>query len=114
MNTLSRLLVLAAVLLVGLVLLEGTAWAQPVVVSYYGPPVVTYAPAAPYYMTPTTVTTTRYGVFGLRRSTTVNYGSYYPAPVVSSYYYAPPVVRTYYAPPVVRSYYAPPVIITYP
>jgi hypothetical protein len=56
-------------------------------VSYYsGPaPIVTYAVPAPYYAAPIavvpgpTVTTYRYGVFGLRTVTT---SSYYPPPVI--------------------------------
>jgi hypothetical protein len=106
MNTLSRSLVLSVGAVIGLALGAGYASAyQPVVVGYYdSPPVVAYASPGPV------VTTTRYGVFGLRRATTVYYGP--TVPVVSSYY-APPVVQSYYAPPVVSSYYAPPVIRSY-
>jgi len=57
----------------------------PPVVSYYSPPVVYtpapqvsyYAPPVSYYAPPTTVTTTRYGLFGKPRVTT----SYYYPPV---------------------------------
>jgi hypothetical protein len=122
MNTLSRWIVLSAGALVGLAIAAGSAAAQPVYVSYYNAPVVTYyARPVAYYtpVTPVAVSTTRYGLFGLRRSTTVAYGptvpvvsSYYAPPVVSSYY-ATPVVSSYYAAPVVSSYYAPPVVSSY-
>jgi hypothetical protein len=122
MNTLSRWIVLSAGALLGLAIAAGSAAAQPGYVSYYNAPVVTYyARPVAYYtpVTPVSVTTTRYGLFGLRRATTVTYGptvpvvsSYYAAPVVSSYY-APPVVSSYYARPVVSAYYAPPVVSSY-
>jgi hypothetical protein len=46
-------------------------------VSYYAPSVPYYAPAVSYYAPTTTVTTTRYGLFGKPRGTT----SYYYPPV---------------------------------
>ena len=46
-------------------------------VSYVAPSVSYYAPAVSYYAPPTTVTTTRYGLFGRPRVTT----SYYYPPV---------------------------------
>jgi len=107
MNTMTRRTVFVAAALVAL-WAAGNASAQPVFVTEY--PSVAYYPPAPV-----TVTTTRYGVFGLRRATTVTYGypAYAPAPVVSSYYYAPPVSAYYYAPPVVSSYYYAPPVSTY-
>jgi hypothetical protein len=77
------------------------------VVSYYAPaPVVSYyapAPTVSYYTpaAPVTVSTYRYGLFGRRSLTTVNYGG---VPAVS--YYTPSV----YVPRRV-SYYTPSVIV---
>ena len=114
MNTMSRWTALAAALVLGLSL-AGTASAGPYYVSYYP------APAVSYYAAPATVTTTRYGLFGLRRATTVTYGSYYAAPAYSSYYaapayssyYAAPAYSSYYAAPAYRSYYAAPAYSSY-
>jgi len=45
------------------------------VVTYYAPSVRYYAPAPVYYTpAPVGVTTYRYGLFGLRQATVVNYG----------------------------------------
>lgn len=75
------------------------AYAPPPVVAY-APPVVAYAPSAPVVAyaapAPVSVSTYRYGLFGRRSVTTVNYG----APAVA---YAPPVIvrprRAYYYTP---------------
>ena len=107
MNSWKKILVLCIGVVLGTCAASGVASAQYPV--YYPAPVVSY----PAY--PVSVTSTRYGVFGLRRATTVTYAPSVavsssfvtPAPVVTSYY-AP----TYYAPTVVRSYYAAPVYVS--
>ncbi|MBI1918928.1 MAG: hypothetical protein HYS12_29920 [Planctomycetes bacterium] len=70
-----------------------TAYASPVVTTYASPVVTAYAAPAPV-----SVSTYRYGLFGRRSVTTVNYG----APVVG---YAAPIYTprrvTYYTPAVI-------------
>jgi recombinational DNA repair protein (RecF pathway) len=72
--------------------------------TYYEPVAPTAcSPCAPPAVVPVTVTTTRYGLFGLRTQTTVNYGAPVPvaAPSVSNY---PPGVLLPAPPP---TYYLP-------
>ena len=70
-----------------------TTYAAPVVTTYAAPVVTTYAAPAPV-----SVSTYRYGLFGRRSVTTVNYGG----PVVS---YAAPVITprrvSFYSPAVI-------------
>ena len=86
-----------------------TYYATPAPVVAYAPPVVTYAAPAPVVTyaspvvtyaapAPVSVSTYRYGLFGRRSVTTVNYGApvvTYASPVVvrprRAYYYAPAV-----------------------
>jgi hypothetical protein len=54
--------------------------------TYYEPvPTSACSPCAPPALVPVTVTTTRYGLFGLRSYSTISYGSPVPAPTVSNY-----------------------------
>jgi hypothetical protein len=91
MNSPSRWIVLSAGALVGLAVVAGSASAchpcqttstyyQTVTVAAYGP-TTCCSPATTTAVVPVTVTTTRCGLFGLRRRTTVSYGA--PVPVVN-------------------------------
>ena len=90
MNSLSRWLVLPVGSLLGLAAVAGSASAWPHCcksTTYYQPAVVAAcpttccAPPVASAVVPVTVTTRRYGLFGLRQRTTVSYGA--PVPVVA-------------------------------
>jgi hypothetical protein len=66
------------------------------------------APPATSALVPVTVTTTRYGLFGLRHRTTVSYGAPVPVAAPAPVLAAPPVLAVPPGPP---SYYAAPIVV---
>ncbi len=107
MNSVSRWIVLSAGVLVGLAGTAGNVSAchKCRSVTYYAPvatsccpPTTCCAPPAPT-LVPVTVTTTRCGLFGLHKRTTVTYGAPIPAPAPAPVLAAPPPPAPVFAPP---------------